>query len=848
MQTWNVWKSLFSSKGRRRRRRPDSLLSEILAVAAEVLETRRLLSAAAPQMSLTLQAGNLTLASTDIDNPSVTITRSGGLVVFTGSNGTQITYTNNGSRGTTQSIPVATVNNLTINLGTGSDTIAMSGLSLVGNVAVNGEQTGDAKVTIFAGTPNVSIGGSILANFGGEAATLNVFGSGNGGGNLTIDGSVNVTEAGSGTQQVNLFGPSANNPTGGKLVIKGGVTVIDTGTGTSGFTINNGVTIGGNVSFDNSANNINSNIIQIFSNSNAFGVTSIGGSLTLDLADSTYYGNSVDISGTGSLLPVTGPTTINSGGGGDLIRLLNAWFKNSVTIDSGSNLAYIPDQVVAQGSRFDGATKITESGPYAELGLGTVSSFGPTLFNNTFSAQMTGPSAKAFLSNPSSTVNQVVFNSTAAFTGGSPVGSLVVQGRYSPGSQTLTNFKVQSPPAITPRVSLTTQGNNVTLSSTDINNPTVTMTRSGNFVVFTGTGGTQITYTNNGSTGTTQSIALAGVGNLTINLGTGFDIFNMSGLSLTGNVTVNGQATGGVNVSVSAGTPNVSIGGSIQANFAGETAVLNVFGSNNGGGNLTVDGSVNVTEGGSGNKQINLFGPPVNNPNGGKLAVKGNVTVLDTGNGKSGFLIDNGVTIGGNVSYDNSVNTVYGDNVQIFSNSNAFGTTSLGGNLALSLSNAIYSGDKVVISGTGALLPVTGVTTIDTGRGSDLVQILRVLFKNTVTVNTGISPSFSDDTVVAQGSQFNEAVKMTLSGPYAELGLGTVASYGTDVFNSTFSAMMTGPNASIFISNPNSTSNAVIFNSTANLVGGTPAGTIFIQGLWFIGAGKLTRTNFNFAT
>jgi hypothetical protein len=819
-------------------------------MAAEVLETRRLLSAAAPQMSLTLQSGNLTLASTDIDNPTVTVTRSGNLVVFTGSNGTQITYTNNGSKGTTQSIPLASVNNITFNLGSGSDTIAMSGVDVVGNVTVNGQQEGVASVTIFAGTPNVTIGGTIQANFGGEVATLNVFGSGNGGGNLTVNGSVNVTEGRTGPQQVNLFGPPANNTSGGKLVIKGNVSVLDTGTGTSGLRIDDGVTIGGNVSFDNSTNNINSNIIQIFSNSNAFGVTSIGGSLTLDLANSTYYGNSVEISGTGSLLPVTGPTMITSGGGADLIKFLNTWFKNTVSVNSGSNLAYIPDQVVAQGSRFDGATTVTETGPYAELGLGTLSSFAATVFNNTFSAQMTGPSAEAFLSNSTSTGNQVIFNSTAAFTGGSPVGSLVVQGHYfvGGGKQTLTNFKVQSPPAITPKVSLTTTGNNVTLTSTDINNPTVTIARSGNFVVFTGTGGTQITYTNNGSTGTTQSIPISSVNDLTINLGNGFDIFNMSGLSLTGNLTVNGKATGGVNVSVSAGTPNTTIGGSIQANFHGETAVLNVFGSTNGGGNMTVNGSIDVTEGGSGNKQINLAGPLANNPNGGKLAVKGNVTVLDTGNGNSGLHIDDGVTIGGNVSYDNSVNTVYGDIVQIFSNSNAYGTTSIGGNLSLSLSTAIYSGDMVVISATGTLLPVTGAATIDTGRGSDLIQILRAFFKNTLTVNSGTSPSFSEDTVVVQGSQLNGAVQMTLSGPYAELGLGTVASYGTDVFNNTFSATMTGPSASIFISNNISSSNAVIFNSTASMVGGTPAGTIFIQGLWFIGAGKLSRTNFNFAS
>jgi hypothetical protein len=39
----------------------------------------------------------------------------------------------------------------------------------------------------------------------------------------------------------------------------------------------------------------------------------------------------------------------------------------------------------------------------------------------------------------------------------------------------------------------------------------------------------------------------------------------------------------------------------------------------------------------------------------------------------------------------------------------------------------------------------------------------------------------------------------------------------------------------------------VIFNSTVTLTGGTPAGTLFRQGLFFVGAGKLTRINFNMA-
>src|SRR5260370_31043585 len=103
----NLWMSLFRASGRKPRRRTRNVWPA--SVAVEVLEVRQRLSSAAAKMTLTLQSNNLTLTSTDINDPNVTIYRSGNLVVFAGSNGTQITYTNNRTTGTTQSIPVASV-------------------------------------------------------------------------------------------------------------------------------------------------------------------------------------------------------------------------------------------------------------------------------------------------------------------------------------------------------------------------------------------------------------------------------------------------------------------------------------------------------------------------------------------------------------------------------------------------------------------------------------------------------------------------------------------------------------------------------------------------------------------
>jgi hypothetical protein len=383
MKFTSLWNSLFPSPRLRRRRQParDGYFG---FVAAEVLEYRELLSAANPAVTLAVQGSDITLTSTDINNPTVTVTRSGGNVVVTGANGTLITLGSNAA--TVQSVAIASVNNLTIGLGTGNDTFTITGLSVAGNLTINGQSSGVANITINAGTPNVVIGGSIQANLGSEAATFGLFGSINGGGSMTVNGSVNINEAGGVNKQINLYGPPANNPTGGKLIITGSVNVLDTGNGQSGLRIDDGATIGGNVSFDNSANTVNVDNVQMFSNSNSFGTTSIAGSLTLALSRAASGANFVQIQGFGTSLAVTGAASITSGGGADTIQLLNDWFKSTAKIVTGTSPSVSQNLLTIDGSRFDGATTVVMSGANSELDLGTNSQTIRTVFNGRFIA------------------------------------------------------------------------------------------------------------------------------------------------------------------------------------------------------------------------------------------------------------------------------------------------------------------------------------------------------------------------------------------------------------------------------------------------------------------------------
>ncbi|MBS0263405.1 MAG: hypothetical protein JSS02_15795, partial [Planctomycetes bacterium] len=252
-----------------------------------------------------------------------------------------------------------------------------------------------------------------------------------------------------------------------------------------------------------------------------------------------------------------------------------------------------------------------------------------------------------------------------------------------------------------------------------------------------------------------------------------------------------------------------------------------------------------VTEASAGNKQISLYGPPSGSPAGGKVIIKGGVSVTDTGNGVSGFRIDDGVTITGNVSYDNSKNTVGGNTVQIYSNSNAYGVTSIGGALSLSLSQSPYQINNVTIQGVGSALAVTGAVNIVGAAATDRISLANAWFKGAVTVNTGSSPSMAADVITIDGSRFDSATAVTMTGPYAQLALGTNAAFAATYFTSTFAASLTGASGLVLISNASATSAAeVVFYSTAAFTGGTPAATMVIQGKYFAYSGKFTKSKF----
>ena len=834
---WN-WRRWLGGQQKTARRRSQPV------VAAQVLESRRLL-AAIGNLTLLNTAGALSLSSTDINDVEVSIYRSGTNVVFEGGQNTTITLGT--SVRATQTISLATANSLTLNLGRGISKVSVEGLSLTGDLRLNNGTsgvTGASIVTVNAGATNTSIGGSIVANLGSTNSIFNLYGSLNFGGNMTVGGSVQITQAGAGDKQVNLAGPLANNPSGGRLTINGDVSVVDTGNGYSGLHVDAGVTIGGGLSFDNSLNTVNGNAIEILSNSQSFGTTSIAKALTLKTSKALYEGSTVQIEAIGTPLAVGGIATIATGSGADVVKLRNTRFVNTLALNVGSSPDYARDLMQIDGSTFTLGVTLTSSGSEARLNIGTDLAYAPTVFNSTLSVYMNGPAAEIYLSNAGALVPMFVAKSNLSLIGGTPAGTYYVQGPISVVSTKFTrsNFNTTPPVIASPLVRASLANGVLTIASTDAQDPAVTVRRSGTRVVIEGRNGTRVAYGT--STATSQSILLSTVSGLILNLGTGINDVQVTGLNISGNLTIN-QTSGQSLVSINAIPGNTTISGQVQANLQNSKSTLNIFGSTDFGGNLTINGGLNVTAASAGTVQVNLAGPLAGNPNGGLLAIKQGVTFNSTGKGDSGLHIDAGVTITGNVLFDNSLNDVGSSLFELLSSPGIFGETSVSGTLTVKTSQSPYGLDEVDILAINAPLTVGGAVAITGGRGPDQVLLQNVLFNSTTLIDVGDSPAYYPNVVTIDAGTFQGAFTHSSTGNRSRLNLGTDATFLPTYFNNTLTASMTGPSAEILVSNPFSLQTQVFFARLVTLTGGTPNGTFLLNGLYSLSPLNLKTTRFD---
>ena len=256
-----TWNSLLRRSRGRLRRKPRALAP--ICLSAEVLEQRQLLSAA--NVNLCALAGAITLSATDSGNHDVTVHRVDATnVEFDPGAGTQITYL--GTAHTSAfDVAIPIVLGVTVNLGSGFDTYNVFGLSVLGNIAFNGNCAGGtgADLSVFATDSDMVIGGSVIFNLGTQTGTSQLSSqevSTEGAGNLTICGSILATEAGPASNDNSVFSDGA-----GSVLVRGSILISQSGTGQKGndlFADNSGnLTVGGFVSLADSGSGFHENDI-----------------------------------------------------------------------------------------------------------------------------------------------------------------------------------------------------------------------------------------------------------------------------------------------------------------------------------------------------------------------------------------------------------------------------------------------------------------------------------------------------------------------------------------------------------------------------------------------------------
>lgn len=347
-------------------------------------------------------------------------------------------------------------------------------------------------------------------------------------------------------------------------------------------------------------------------------------------------------------------------------------------------------------------------------------------------------------------------------------------------------------------VNLTVAAGAITLTASDTNNHSIDVHRVGatNNVEFDVFSGTQITYLGVIHT-TAFTVAIPTVASVTVNLGGGYDTYDIYDLSTLGNIAFKGTTETGANLNVYSSSSAVTIGGSVIFNVGAQTGAGTSYEEvyANSSSNLTVNGGVSVTQSGAEASDFYL------NTNGsGKVLVKGNVTTNQSGAGnKYAYIYTEGT---GNVTVNGAV--------------------------SLTDSGAGYHENDIYTDGTGNVKVGMAVTINDTGSGGNYD---RVYTNAAGSITVGTNVNFSE---TASGGGYEDAYVYTSSAGTGSITVGgsiainasnsaTAYNYNKVYSNSSGSIAVTG---SITIKTNNSgsdyTRNYVYTNSSGNLdVGGS---------------------------
>jgi hypothetical protein len=787
-------------------------------------------------------AGNgITLTAADASDHGVAIYRlDANHVEIDGTGGTTI----GGSA--TKILNLSSVSSLTVNLGTEFDTYDIHDLNTTGNINVNGQMAGavGAKVTIQAEHAAMTIGGSIIGNLGVQTTKYSSFYVDTAGQNLTVNGSINVTDAGAALEDLELFTEAGN------LTVSGTVAFNENYSGaTQAF---EGIFTGATVSVDSLTINGVVNLTQ-------------SGSGPTDIEITTFFPNPMQMLSLGSV------NITNTSTGNKIVEIDTAGepilVKGSVTANLTGGTNGTSFTLISNGGSIavNGSVSVSEADS-SECDAGILANFANVTVANGLTITQSSQGAmlatiasvdKNTLSiNGSVAVNQAGAGNMTANVDTSFMGSLVITGSVSfnqmgAGVMTTDIFTTGGPLTVNGVVSIGQSGSGATTDRINAGGGALTLGGMVDSLIINDSA-TGIKST---SLSSSSGLLLLLKGSFTANMLGGMHGTKVRLFTAEGNVTVkrfvsvteSDSSSNEALIDATAGNVNIGMGVAFsQSGLGNGMAAIETLG---GVGTITI-GPLGVS--------FNDSGPAGHEScidtlaSGSPIVINGSVRVVSTGQGNDDLNVisqssnlgkNSPITINGNLTYDNSLNKTGVSDVMIYSISQFTpALLTITGALSLKLSsatnnafgNAVHIGFNDSQAKSSDSLIVDGPTTVAGSHGNDVINIDKTRFKGPVMIDTldsrGNGPSGFDNVTIDE-SEFDSALSIMMSGPQARVDINkTNFPFRTPTeFKGAVMVNMRGPGDSIHVADVTGLQ-PVKFDSLFVVLGGpggSPAGTLY---------------------
>lgn len=634
-----------------------------------------------------------------------------------------------------------------VNSGTSSFTLSNSANNVItGNLTTTNSATGGTNDLIISSgaASTMTIGGNVIMNNSGSATNTRSFFGNNG--DITLTGDLTLTGTASGSQGHMYIASGTDSQ-----VSIGGNTIVSNSGGNTTKRVylgNNGdVTFTGTLDITNSSSATNS---QIYCNYQANSVNAYNGNITLEVTDASSDG--ILFGGNGGFGTLAATRTISIGGGGFIGRLLTlrnftqvgataqslsptGTVTNITIYDSnwGGDVTFSAAQITTRGTTYSGTTSLSKTGATNNTSIGGNTFNGVTTINNSGSGDILMASTIADAFNDALTINNtgsryIYMANTVA--GNMFNGNIVLNSTGSSLGIYFGNGGGSSTLAATRTITLGGSGFSAgqlylrNFTQTGATAQALALTGAGRMTIYDSNWGGDVVFSSPRIT--TRGTTYSGTASLTKNGGT--DDTSVGGNTFTGNASLFMTSTG--EFRMGNGSPDtfsadldISNSGSdafyLGQNSAGNTVGGNLTISNTSTGTayiyissgaastLTVTGTTDLTNAGTGDDSRIIFGDA------GDVTLNSSLTITNSSSATTGQVqVANGaastVMVSGNVIATNSGSGASATRIYLGNT----GDITFGGDLSIINSATATTGEIFVADDDGSVVSISGATTL----------------------------------------------------------------------------------------------------------------------------------------